>query len=297
MSDSQTRIRNRFSRGLLASCLISLVLPFASGVQGASPAAKTTAAGPALTQGSLYIGHTAAGNTVTYNDQPVMVSADGLFILGFGRDAELTQRYIIKDSKGKSTTHTLQLAPREYEIQRITGVESKYVTPPQSRLDRIKDDNRQIGEARAIWSKTPHFTEGLVRPSIGRLTGVYGSQRYFNGQPRNPHYGLDYAAPTGTPVVAPASGTVTLAHPDMYFSGGTIIIDHGMGLNTSFLHLSKLDVKVGDAVVQGQKIGEVGATGRVTGAHLDWRANWGSVRLDPALVMEALPVPGQKSGD
>ena len=129
-----------------------------------------------------------------------------------------------------------------------------------------------------------------MRPSIGRVTGVYGSQRYFNGKPRNPHYGLDYAAPTGTKVIAPATGTVVLAHPDMYFSGGTIIIDHGMGLNTTFLHLSKLDVKVGDKVTQGEKIGEVGATGRVTGPHLDWRVNWGSVRLDPALVMETLPV-------
>ncbi len=291
MSNSKTWIRNKFSRGLLASCVFTLVLPLVTSVQAA-----VKSAAPTLTQGSLYIGQTDAGNKVFYNDQPVMVAEDGLFILGFGRDAELTQRYVVEDAKGKRTTHTLELTKREYEIQRITGVEGKYVTPPQSRLDRIKEDNRQIGVARATWSKTPHFTEGMVRPSIGRLTGVYGSQRYFNGQPRNPHYGLDYAAPTGTPVVAPASGTVTLAHSDMYFSGGTIIVDHGMGLNTAFLHLSKLDVKVGDQVVQGQKIGEVGATGRVTGPHLDWRANWGSVRLDPALVLEALPVRGQTSG-
>ena len=245
---------------------------------------------PKLTQGSLYIGQTDPDNTVVYDNKSVMIDDNGQFILGFGRDAKLEQIYTIKDKSGQSTQRKLVLAPREYEIQRITGVEGKYVTPPKSRLERIRDDNRQIGQARAIRSETAYFNEGFLRPSIGRVTGVYGSQRYFNGKPRNPHYGLDYAAPTGTKVIAPATGTVVLAHPDMYFSGGTIIIDHGMGLNTTFLHLSKLDVKVGDKVTQGEKIGEVGATGRVTGPHLDWRVNWGSVRLDPALVMETLPV-------
>lgn len=245
---------------------------------------------PKLTQGSLFIGQTDPDNTVVYDNKSVMIDDNGQFILGFGRDAKLEQIYTIKDKSGQSTQRKLVLAPREYEIQRITGVEGKYVTPPKSRLERIRDDNRQIGQARAIRSETAYFNEGFLRPSIGRVTGVYGSQRYFNGKPRNPHYGLDYAAPTGTKVIAPATGTVVLAHPDMYFSGGTIIIDHGMGLNTTFLHLSKLDVKVGDKVTQGEKIGEVGATGRVTGPHLDWRVNWGSVRLDPALVMETLPV-------
>ena len=245
---------------------------------------------PKLTQGSLFIGQTDPDNTVIYHNKSVMIDDNGQFILGFGRDAKLEQIYTIKDKSGQKTQHKLLLAPREYEIQRITGVEGKYVTPPKSRLERIRDDNRQIGQARAIRSETAYFNEGFLRPSIGRITGVYGSQRYFNGKPRNPHYGLDYAAPTGTKVIAPATGTVVLAHPDMYFSGGTIIIDHGMGLNTTFLHLSKLDVKVGEKVAQGEKIGEVGATGRVTGPHLDWRVNWGSVRLDPALVMETLPV-------
>ena len=245
---------------------------------------------PKLTQGSLFIGQTDPDNAVIYHNKSVMIDDNGQFILGFGRDAKLEQIYTIKDKSGQSTQRKLVLAPREYEIQRITGVEGKYVTPPKSRLERIRDDNRQIGQARAIRSETAYFNEGFLRPSIGRVTGVYGSQRYFNGKPRNPHYGLDYAAPTGTKVIAPATGTVVLAHPDMYFSGGTIILDHGMGLNTTFLHLSKLDVKVGEKVTQGEKIGEVGATGRVTGPHLDWRVNWGGVRLDPALVMETLPV-------
>ena len=245
---------------------------------------------PKLTQGSLFIGQTDPDNAVIYHNKSVMIDDNGQFILGFGRDAKLEQIYTIKDKSGQKTQHKLLLAPREYEIQRITGVEGKYVTPPKSRLERIRDDNRQIGQARAIRSETAYFNEGFLRPSIGRVTGVYGSQRYFNGKPRNPHYGLDYAAPTGTKVIAPATGTVVLAHPDMYFSGGTIILDHGMGLNTTFLHLSKLDVKVGEKVTQGEKIGEVGATGRVTGPHLDWRVNWGGVRLDPALVMETLPV-------
>ncbi len=244
---------------------------------------------PTLTQGSLYLGKTAKQSKVVYNGKPVMVSDSGHFVIGFGRDAELNQSYTIHTPDGKEATHTLKLSSRKYDIQRIEGVEGKYVTPPESRLERIREDNRQIGKARSIRTETTHFLQGFTKPAEGPVTGVYGSQRYFNDKPRNPHYGLDYAAPVGAPVQAPASGKVVLAHPDMYYSGGTVIVDHGMGVNTTFLHLSKLLVKKGEVVKQGQKIAEVGATGRVTGAHLDWRVNWGNVRLDPALVMETFP--------
>ncbi|CAM3819082.1 M23 family metallopeptidase [Parendozoicomonas haliclonae] len=243
----------------------------------------------ALTQGSLFLGKTDPANTVLYKGEPVMLTPQGHFVIGFGRDAVLEQSYSIRTVAGESTSYSLTLSPREYRIQKIEGVEQKYVTPPKERLDRIRDDNRQIGEARSVRTEQAHFLEGFLQPVDGPITGVYGSQRYFNGKPRRPHYGLDYAAPVGAPVLAPAGGKVVLAHPDMYFSGGTLIVDHGMGVNSSFLHLSKLTVKEGDVVTQGQKIAEVGATGRVTGAHLDWRINWGSVRLDPALVMEAFP--------
>ncbi|MTI13826.1 M23 family metallopeptidase [Sansalvadorimonas verongulae] len=243
-----------------------------------------------LTQGSLFLGKTTPGNKVFYKDQPVMLTTEGDFVIGFGRDASLEQSYIVETPHGKQTTYTLQLQSRDYKIQRIEGVPGKYVVPPESRLLRIKDDNRQIGEARASRTERDDFLSGFLQPVDGPITGVYGSQRYFNGKPRRPHYGLDYAAPTGTPVLSPAAGKVVLAHPDMYFSGGTMIIDHGMGVTSSFLHLSKLLVKPGDIVKQGQPVAEVGATGRVTGAHLDWRINWGNVRLDPELVMRDYPM-------
>jgi murein DD-endopeptidase MepM/ murein hydrolase activator NlpD len=124
---------------------------------------------------------------------------------------------------------------------------------------------------------------------IGPITGVYGSQRVYNGVPKNPHYGVDYAAPTGTEVVAPAAGIVRLAHPDLFYSGGTMIIDHGHGLSSSFLHLSGLLVAEGARVTRGQPIALVGATGRATGPHLDWRMNWHQQRIDPQLVLETLP--------
>ncbi|WP_281648397.1 M23 family metallopeptidase [Parendozoicomonas sp. Alg238-R29] len=250
-----------------------------------------------LMQGSLYLGKTAPGHKVFYKEQLVMQTAEGDFVIGFGRDAELEQSYIVETPNGQRTTYVLQLAPRDYKIQHIEGVAGKYVTPPESRLLRIKNDNRQIAEARANRTPRNDFLDGFLQPVDGPITGVYGSQRYFNGKPRRPHYGLDYAAPVGTPVLSPAAGKVVLAHTDMYFSGGTLIVDHGMGITSSFLHLSKLLVKRGDIVQQGQPVAEVGATGRVTGAHLDWRINWGSVRLDPELIMRDYPVGSEPESE
>ena len=161
------------------------------------------------------------------------------------------------------------------------------VTPPDSVLARIKDDNWRVAKARKTSSERADFAARFIWPAEGPITGVYGSQRVFNGVPKRPHYGVDVGAPTGTQVIAPAGGKVTLAHPDLYYSGGTIIIDHGLGVNSTFLHLSKLTVEPGEMVKQGQKIGEIGATGRATGPHLDWRINWFSERLDPALLVPA----------
>ncbi len=245
---------------------------------------------PGLTQGSLYLGQTAPGNTVLYNDEEIMITDSGLFVLGFGRDAELEQSYQVVTPSGQKTHHAINLEDRDYRIQKITGVAGKYVKPSEDHLRRVKKENQLVWAAREHLTERYDFLKGFLQPVDGPVTGVYGSQRYFNGQPRRPHYGLDYAAPTGTPVVAPASGRVVLAHPDMFFSGGTMVIDHGMGVSSSFLHLSKLLVEEGGLVSQGQPVAEVGATGRVTGAHLDWRINWGQVRLDPALVLKDFPV-------
>lgn len=240
-----------------------------------------------LTQGSLLRSEVPAGTLVWLDDNPVKVLPDGKFVIGFGRDAAPahTLRWLVPGEQEQSTT--LTLTAREYPTQRIEGVPQAMVTPPESVLARIKDDNWRVAQARKTSSELSYFANDFIWPAEGPVTGVYGSQRIFNGVPKRPHYGVDVGAPTGTPVVAPVGGVVTLAEPDLYYSGGTIIIDHGLGVNSTFLHLSKLTVKAGDKVTQGQKVGEIGATGRVTGPHLDWRINWFGERLDPALLVPA----------
>ena len=162
------------------------------------------------------------------------------------------------------------------------------MAPSPKNLLRIADEATQVRQARQKDSDLRHFAERFIWPVRGRISGVYGSQRIFNGEPRRPHFGLDIAAPTGTPVKAPAGGVVSLGHAGMFFSGKTLIIDHGHGLSSSFLHLDTILVKVGQTVRQGEPIATVGATGRVTGAHLDWRINWFAARLDPALLVPAM---------
>ncbi|RMF19116.1 MAG: M23 family metallopeptidase [Gammaproteobacteria bacterium] len=238
-----------------------------------------------LTQGALIRGKADPGTRIWLDGTPVKVSRDGHFVLGFGRDAALNHVVKARSGEGSEISRALTLKKREYKIQRITGVAKKYVSPPPETLARIRDDNRRVREARAHFTDRLDFLGPFVSPAEGPISGVYGSQRFFNGEPRRPHYGLDIAAPVGAPVKAVAGGIVRLADPDLYFSGGTIIIDHGYGVNTSYLHLSEVLVKAGDEVRAGQLIGRVGKTGRVTGAHLDWRLNWFQERLDPALVV------------
>lgn len=238
-----------------------------------------------LTQGGLIRGKTLPGNQVWLNQQQLKVTESGQFVFGFGRDAQLDHELKII-GPDKERLLMLSLQNREYDIQHVEGVEQKYVTPPKEVTERIQQDNRNVRSARETFSAQPYFFEQAVKPSEGRISGVYGSQRIFNGQPRNPHYGLDIAAPTGTPVLAAWSGKVLLAE-DLYYSGLTLIIDHGLGVSSTYMHLSKFDVQVGEDITQGQKIAEIGATGRVTGPHLDWRINWFQERLDPALLLPA----------
>ena len=165
------------------------------------------------------------------------------------------------------------------------------VTPPKTVLDRIKRENRLIKKARSEDSAVPHFLRGWQWPAKGRISGVYGSQRILNGKPRRPHYGIDIAAPVGTPIVAPSDGIVRLAERDLYYTGGTIILDHGHGLSSAFLHMQRVTVKPGQMVKQGQKIGTLGSTGRSTGPHLDWRINLFGARLDPQLLVPPMKPP------
>lgn len=241
-----------------------------------------------LTQGALVRGQVAPGSQVWLNGDPVRVTDDGRFVLGFDRSAELEQRLTVATPQGEPSSRTLALSEREYRIQRIDGVPSRTVTPSEEHLARIRQEAETVRQARQTDSGQQGFLADFIWPAAGRITGVYGSQRIYNGEPRSPHYGIDIAAPAGAPVVAPADGVVTLAEPDLFYSGGTLIIDHGFGVSSTFLHLSALEVSPGQTVGQGDLVARVGSTGRSTGPHLDWRMNWYDVRVDPVTVAPPL---------
>lgn len=242
-------------------------------------------------QGGVIIGKAPAGSSAKLKGAPLRVSPQGDFVFGFGRDHGPEAWLSVYLPDGERWGKMLKIAAREYRIQRIDGLPPKKVTPDAAALERIRTEGAMASRARRTDDPRLDFLQAFIWPSIGPISGVYGSQRILNGEPRRPHFGVDVAAPTGTPVVAPAAGIVTMAHPDMYFSGGTLILDHGHGLSSSFLHLSKIDVEVGQRVEQGEKIAEIGATGRVTGPHLDWRMNWFKQRVDPALLVGPMPRP------
>ena len=239
-----------------------------------------------LIQGGLMIGHAPPGARVTLDGKPIRVSGDGLFVFGFGRDAGPRSELEITDPDGAIERRALEIGQRTYRSERIDGLPPAMVTPPPEVLERIRREGARIAAARARDSDTPWFADGFIRPTGGPISGVYGSQRILNGEPRRPHYGLDMAPPAGTPVKAPAGGVVSLAENDLYYTGGTVMIDHGHGITSVLMHLQSVDVEAGATVGRGQRIGTVGATGRATGPHLDWRVNWFSVRLDPGLVLE-----------
>jgi len=241
------------------------------------------------TQSGLLRGHIDQGEQVVYAGQPLKTTPGGIFIIGFGRDVEPQQTLTWIDAAGTPHPYKLSLKQRKYDIQRIDGISKRMMNPSEEDLQRIHQEALQVAKARQHKSDRLNFQETFIWPVIGRISGIYGSQRILNGEPRRPHFGIDIAAVKGTPVIAPAGGVVTLAHQGMFYSGGTMIIDHGYGLSSSFLHLSKILVKVGDQVAQGEVIARVGASGRVTGPHLDWRINWFDQRLDPALLVPEMP--------
>lgn len=240
-------------------------------------------------QGGLIIGHTRPGAIVTLDDRELRVSEQGVFLVGFNRDDSGSVALRVKLPDGSTIEHEFSVESREYDIQRIEGVPQRTVTPPEDQLKRIRQETALIVAARGRDDSRTDFLNGFIWPVTGTITGVYGSQRVYNGEPRRPHYGIDIAAPAGTSVVAPAAGIISLVHDDMFYSGGTIILDHGHGLSSAFLHLSKVTVSKDQYVEQGDEIGKVGSTGRSTGAHLDWRINLFKQRLDAALVAPPMP--------
>ena len=233
-------------------------------------------------QGGLIIGDVGAGAEVSVDGKPVRVQ-DGRFCFGFGRDAAKPAEVRVRYAGGREITHMVAPQKRNFVIQRIDGLPEQYVSPAPEILERIKRDAYAVGEARAVDTDHMWFADKFIWPADGPISSIYGSQRILNGQPREPHYGVDVAAPEGSPIVAPVGGIVSLAE-ELYLSGNTMLLDHGHGVSTSYLHMSRMDVKVGDRVDQGQRIGLVGKTGRVTGPHLCWRLNWFQTRLDVALL-------------
>ena len=214
----------------------------------------------------------------------IKVSKDGDFVFGIDRD----QKYDLTFTKilnGEKIIITKKVLKRKYNIQRIDGLEESKVTPPESVYKRIKKENNAIVETRAINSNLQFFKEKFIMPVEGIISGVYGSQRILNGKPRWPHYGIDIAAKQGTMIKSSGSGTVTMAEDDLYYTGGTVIMDHGHGISTIYSHLQNVLVSVGDKINQGDIIGTVGSTGRSTGPHLDFRVNWFQTRLDPMSVI------------
>ena len=243
----------------------------------------------AFEQGGLVIGETAPDTIVTMNGRKLLVSPNGKFIFGFGRDYKKTILLRARFANGEIVERQFKIKQRKYKIQRIDGLKKAMVNPNQDALKRIKREGKLVAQARAKDTEKPWFENGFIWPTIGPISGVYGSQRILNGQPRRPHFGVDVAMPTGTPVKATTDGRVTLAEKDLYFTGGSIIIDHGHGLSSTYIHLSEVAVEVGQVVKQGETIGAIGATGRVTGPHLDWRFNWFKERLDPQLLAPPMP--------
>lgn len=240
-------------------------------------------------QGAVIRGKVEPGSEVRLGEKRLRVADEGFFVLGLDRNAEAEATITVIGPEGEEQTHRFDVARRDYEIQRIEGVPQSTVTPNAEQVARSRKEAELAWKARQVESGLTGFTQDFQWPLTGIITGVYGSQRFYNGEPRSPHYGVDIAGPEGAPVAAPAGGVVTLAYDDMFFSGGTLIVDHGHGLSSTFIHLHKILVEEGEQVEQGQTIAEVGATGRATGPHLDWRMNWYDRRVDPTTLVGPMP--------
>lgn len=260
--------------------IVCLVMVFGISVQADEPYLRLQGK---LIQGAMILGETNA-QTLRVLDREIKPE-NNRFVFGLGRDVEANLIVTANFEGVGKQEFEFQVEQRQYPTQSIEGVEQKYVNPPESVLERIRQDASAARNARAVESSYEYFRKPWLWPAQGPITGVYGSQRIFNGVPKRPHYGLDIAGPVGTPIYAPLAGTVSLAHPDMYYSGGTLIVDHGQGISSTFIHLDKILVEVGQELRAGDLIAEMGATGRVTGPHLDWRVNWFDQRLDPQLLL------------
>lgn len=243
-----------------------------------------------MAQGGLVYGQTLPGAAATLDGEPVMVSEEGKFLLGFGRDHGATALLVVTQADGSVVRRALEIADRDFPVDRVDGLDQSKVSGfTAEQLAKIELDKEKKKAARASTDAAPMWSAGFSWPVLGRVSGVFGSQRILNGEAKTPHSGVDVAAPAGTPVKAPAAGVVRLAESDMYFEGGLVFIDHGQWLESAFLHLSRIDVKPGDRIEAGEVIGAVGATGRATGPHMHWSLKWMGTLVDPQLVVGEMP--------
>lgn len=237
-----------------------------------------------LKQGGFVVINIGIGNRAEFKERKLKADGAGIVLIGFSRDEELKQSLTVITQDGQKFQYPLTIQKREYNVQRINGLPKNKVTPDKKTQDQIWQDILKAKAARKINLPDPYFETGFIWPSKGIISGVYGSQRVLNGKPRRPHFGVDIAAPQGTPVYAPADGKITLT-ANMVLSGNTVMIDHGYGLRSTMMHLYKIHVKQDELVKKGQLVGEIGTTGRSTGPHLHWGMSWFNVRLDPALAV------------
>ena len=264
--------------------LLAIALP-AAGFDRRSEVPET------VQQGSLVVGHTQPRNTVELAGHQVRIGKDGAFVFGVGRDEAGPLRLVIDWFDGAHERVNVAVTPRDWPIERISGVPAATVNPPPEIAARIEREQAQVAAARMHDDERNDYEQHFIWPVQGRISGRFGNQRVYalpdgSDVPKAPHSGMDIAVPQGTPVRAPAAGLITFAAPDLYLTGGTVLLDHGHGVSSNFLHLSRIDVKVGDRIEQGHVIGAVGATGRATGPHLHWGMNWFDVRIDPLLVLD-----------
>ena len=272
-------------RGMLFR-MAGTMLATVAALMPAAASDRSTALPQSVQQGAMVIGRTEPGNQVKLDGRALRLSADGIFVFGIARDAVKPASVEILWFDGVTERTDVDVTPRDWPIEKINGVPAATVNPPPEIAARIAREQSSVAAVRTRDDARADFAQPFIWPVRGRISGRFGNQRVYNGTPKTPHSGMDIAAANGTPVKAPAAGIVTFASPSLYLTGGTVVIDHGAGVSSNFLHLSRIDVKVGDRVEQGQVFAAVGATGRSTGPHLHWGMNWFDVRMDPLLVLE-----------
>ena len=273
-------------RGWLAAALAALAMAASQPAARAQPGDDRIVFPVSVQQGAMVIGKVPPGSRVEYAGRTLRSTGYGTVVFGVGRDQAAPVRVTVLRPDGSRSEAEIAVTARDWPLQRVDGVPPKTVDPPPEIAERIRREQAQVTAARARDDDRADFARPFIWPVQGRISGRFGNQRVYNGTPGSPHSGMDIAAPTGTPVKAPAAGIVTFARPDLHLTGGTLLLDHGFGISSNFLHLSRIDVKPGDRVEQGQVVGAVGATGRATGPHLHWGMNWFDVRIDPLLVLE-----------